>query len=138
MIHDDYAHYPWFYGKWLAKLIYDISMIGIEMKHLPVWNLYTFERFFSVWLNPVFPLMFFRNKMWNDLNLILGYENSILVLSFLIVVFLEKCCADRFWGLVLYQACSYLLKHICFVLVRLSFIFFSSKWWNKGLNVFCL
>ena len=66
--------------------------------------------------------------MRNDLNLILGSENSILVLSFIIVAFLEKCCADRFGGLVLYQACSYLLKHICSILVGLSFIVFSSKW----------
>ena len=36
MIHNDYAHYPWFAGKWLAKLIYDI--FGIEMKHLLVWS----------------------------------------------------------------------------------------------------
>ena len=26
LIHDDYANYLWFDGKWLAKLIYDISM----------------------------------------------------------------------------------------------------------------
>ena len=51
MIHDDYSIYLWFDGKWLTKLIYDISVIGIEMKHLSVWELYTFERLFSVWVN---------------------------------------------------------------------------------------
>jgi len=44
-IHDNYAIYLWFYGKWLEKLIYDISMIGIEMKHLFVWELYTLRGF---------------------------------------------------------------------------------------------
>ena len=73
--------------KWLAKLIYDISVIGIEMKHLPMWDLYTFERFLSIWMNPLFSLMFFRNKMQNDLNLIFGSVNSTFVLSFLIVAF---------------------------------------------------
>ena len=82
MIHDDYAHYLWFYGKWLAKLIHDISMIGIEMKHLPVWDSYTFERFSSIWINPVFPLMFFRNKMWNDLNLIFWFSKFHLCALF--------------------------------------------------------
>ena len=27
LIHDDYAYYPWFDGKWLAKSIYDIFVI---------------------------------------------------------------------------------------------------------------
>jgi len=87
LIHDDYANYLWFDGKWLAKLIYDISMIEIEMENLLVWELYTFERFSSIWMHPVFPIMFFRNKMWIDLNLIFGFVNSIFVLSFLIVEF---------------------------------------------------
>jgi len=27
LIHDDYAYYLWFDGKWLAKSIYDMSMV---------------------------------------------------------------------------------------------------------------
>ena len=36
--------------------------VGIEMKQLYVWELYTFERFSSAWVNQVFSLMFFRTK----------------------------------------------------------------------------
>jgi len=79
MILDDYALYLWFDGKWFAKLIYDISVIEIEMKHLLVWELYTFERFSSVYVNQVFSLMFFRNKMRIDLNLIWFCEIHLCV-----------------------------------------------------------
>ena len=37
--------------------------VEIEMKYLPVLELYTFERFSSIWVNQVFSLVFFRNKM---------------------------------------------------------------------------
>jgi len=69
--------------------------------------------------------MLFRNKMQNGLNLILGSKNFIFVLSFLIVAFFKnKCCPDWFGGLVLYQSCSYQLKHTCFILILLSFLVF--------------
>ena len=101
-----FAHYLWFDGKWIAKLIYDILVIGIEMKHLLMWELHTFEGFSSVWMHPVFPLMFFRNKMWNDLKShFFGSVNSIFVLSFLIFAF-WKMLFWSVWGLVLYKACS--------------------------------
>ena len=106
------------------------------MTHLPVWDLYTFERFFSVQINPVFHLMFFRNKMQNNLNLIFGFGNSILVLSFLIVAFLKEMLLWLVWGLVLYRACSYILKHIYFILILLSFVVFPPKGWNKDFIVF--
>ena len=115
LIDDNYAHYLWFDGKWLAKLIYDILVIRIEMKHLSVWELYTSERFSSVWMNLVFPLMFFRNKMRIDLNLIFYYVNSNFVLSFLIVAF-WKMLFWSVWGLILYKTCSWFLKHIYFIL----------------------
>ena len=104
MIHDDYTLCLWFDGNWLAKLIYDISVIEIEMKHLPVWELYTFERFSSIWMNRVFSLMFFRKK-WKLILISFGYVNFIFVLSFLIVAF----CKMLFWSicrLILYKACS--------------------------------
>ena len=41
------------------------------------------------------------------------------------------------WGLVLYQACLYLLKHIYCILVLLSFVVFLPKSWKKDINVFC-
>ena len=62
-------------------------------------------RFSSIWMHPVFPLVFFRNKMRNDLNLIFGSVNSIFVLSFLIVAF-WKMLFWLVWGLILYKACS--------------------------------
>jgi len=86
LIHDDYAHYLWYDGKWFAKLIYDISMIGIEMKHLSVWELYNIERFSSIWMHSVFPPMFFRNKMRIDLNLI------FLFCEFPFCAFNSHCC----------------------------------------------
>jgi len=72
--------------KWLTKLIYNISMIRIEMKHLLVWDLYNFERFYSIWMHLVFPLMFFRNKMRNDLNLIFWFY------GFHLCAFISHCC----------------------------------------------
>ena len=95
LIHDDYAIYLWFDGKWFAKLIYDILVIGIEMKHLSVWKLYTFERFSSIWMNQVFSLMFFRKKMQIDLNLIFVLWISSLCLNFSLLRF-EKFCSDQF------------------------------------------
>jgi len=82
------------------------------------WNtclcevLYTCDRFSFIRLNPVFLLMLFRNKMQKCINLILDFENSIFVFSFLIVVFLKKMCVVLI-GLgvwFLYQACLHLVK----------------------------
>ena len=88
------------------------------MKHFPVWDLYSFERFSSVWMNPMFPLMFFRNKMWNDLNLIFGSKNSIFALSFLVVHFWKMLCFRN-------KACSYSLKHILFYTYTIAICNFS-------------
>ena len=54
MIRDDYAIYLWFDEKWLAKLIYDIWVIGIEMKHLPVRAIHLWEVFLCLSESGVF------------------------------------------------------------------------------------
>ena len=105
--------YPW----WLCTL----SLIWWEMTCKTwfmtyqwlelIWNTFMCEnytpltRFSSVWMNLVFPLMFFRNKMQNYLNLICGSVNSIFVLSFLIVAF-WKILFWSVWRLIHYKACS--------------------------------
>ena len=105
MIHDDYALYIWFDGKWIAKIdLWHIS-VGIGMKHLPVWELYNFERFSSVWVNRVFSLIFFRNKIWINLNLIWFYE-------FHLFHYIFHCCIMKNVVLItlevnsIYKACS--------------------------------
>ena len=81
---------PWYDGKWLAKSIYDVSGIQNWDETLACVKFYRPERFSSIQLNPMFLLMLFRNKIQKCLNLIHGFENSIFVLSFLIVAFLKK------------------------------------------------
>ena len=71
--------------------------VGIEMKRLHVWKLFTFERFSFVEVNQVFCLMFFRNKMQIDLNLIWFYEFHLCALISYCWVF-GKCCSDHFGG----------------------------------------
>jgi len=125
LIHDDYVIYLWFDGKWLEKLIYDISVIGSGMKHLHVWELYTFERFSSVWMHPMFPLMFFRRKMQIDLYLIFGYVNFIFVLSFLIFFILKKCYSNQFRDWFLKKHVNRFLKYAYFIHIQLLIVIFS-------------
>ena len=71
--------------------------VGIEMKHLSVWELYIFEKFPSIWVNQVFSLIFFINKMRIDLDLIWFSEFYLCAFISHCWVF-EKCCFGHFGG----------------------------------------
>lgn len=82
-------------GNDLQKLIYDLLVIGIEMIlnliflwwGFPLCENYTpLMRFSSAWMHPVFPLIFFRNKMWNDL------KSHFWFCELHLCAFLSHCC----------------------------------------------
>ena len=102
--------------------------VGIEMKHLLVWELYTFERFSSIWVNRVFSLMFFRNKMRIDLNLIWFYE-------FHLYAFISHCCVLKNVVLITLEVDSLHRMFIVFGVEKLKRFYIVIR---SFLSIFCL
>ena len=132
MIHDDYAHYLWLDGKLLAKLILWHLWLKLRWNTFLEWDLYTFERFSSIWISPLFLLIFFINKIRNDINLIfLVMKIPSLCFHFSLLHF-WKMLFRLVWGLILYKVCSYFLKHIYFMLILLLFIILKYFAWGEA------
>jgi len=116
----------WFDGKWIAKLIYDVSVLELRWNTFLCDN-YTLLRFSSIWVNQVFSFMFFRKKC--ELILIsFGFLNFIFVLSFLIVECLKSVVliileVDSLQIMFIVFGVE-ILKHFYIILILLLFVVF--------------
>ena len=104
MIHDDYAIYLWFDGKWFATKI-DLTYQWLELRR----NTCLCENYTPLRGFPLFKWI--RYFLWCSLEtkcesilISFGFVNFIFVLSFLIIVF-WKMLFWSVWRLILYKAC---------------------------------
>ena len=89
MIHDDYVLYLWFDGKWIAKLIHDISVLELR------WNTCLCKNYTPLRDFPLFEWIrcFLLCSLETKCKLILisfGSVNFIFVLSFLTIEYLKN------------------------------------------------